>query len=122
MYNTYNSGMGQFGYNTGYNPYNQYMPSNIQKTEIDWVNGIEGVRAFPMGANSSKLLADSTAPIVWFVTTDSAGVKSPVAFDIKQHEETQVDYNSFEERLKRLEDAFVNGKPDNAASKSKKSD
>lgn len=63
----------------GYNPYSyqssamQRVNNNLPHYEIIRVNGKPGVDAFQMGPNSSVILVDETAPIVWFVRTDGAG-------------------------------------------------
>ena len=75
------------------------------------VNGRGGAEAYQLAPNSSVLLLDTTAPMVWLVQTDGAGYKSLVAYDITPHEEEKpVDnFKSLEERIKKLEEA-VNGK------------
>ena len=75
------------------------------------VNGKPGAEAFQMAPNSEALLLDETAPIVWLKITDGAGYPRLIPYDITPHEEEQIDYQSFDERLKRLEEA-INGKPD----------
>ena len=50
--------------------------------EINRVNGVESVYAFPMGANSSVILVDNTKPKIWLVTTDSSGFKDVHGFKI----------------------------------------
>lgn len=68
------------------------------------VNGKGGVDAYQMMPNSSVLLLDETAPIVWLVQTDGAGYKTSQAYEIKPYEQkAPVDTNSLEERIARLE-------------------
>ena len=43
---------------------------NAPRYEVIQVNGENGARAFAMAPNSSALLMDATAPIVWLCTTD----------------------------------------------------
>lgn len=45
---------------------------NAPRYEVIQVNGENGARAFAMAPNSSALLMDATAPIVWLCTTDGA--------------------------------------------------
>lgn len=107
-----------YGYNDLYNPLmNPYMPNPASnpyqqqqpKTEVVKVNGENGARAFPIGANSSALLLDESGVIVWLVTTDGAGYKSVSAYDITPHQTAPApDVSGFEERISRLEE-FVNG-------------
>ena len=72
------------------------------------VSGRPGADAYQMAPNSEVLLLDETAPVVWLKTTDGAGYPRLTAYDITIHEEEKpVDYKSFDERLKRLED-YIN--------------
>lgn len=72
--------------------------------EIIRVNGENGARAFQMAPNSTALLLDDTAPIVWFVQTDGAGYKTETPFLISPYQPTPpVDVNALEERIQRLE-------------------
>ena len=103
------------------NPYN-YMPQLTPQPphrEVDKVHGEEGVNFFQMGPNSSVLLLDETAPIIWFVQTDSAGYKTKTPYDISIHVsdppiETKMDerFASIDKRLKSLEEALLD-EPDN---------
>lgn len=72
------------------------------------VSGINGVNALNIAPNSSVLALDDTAPILWYIQTDSAGYKTPTAYDIMPHVEQAVKTeNDFEIRLKKLEE-YVN--------------
>ena len=82
-------------------------------TRIVRVSGRPGAEAFQMAPNSEALLLDETAAIVWLKITDGAGYPRLIPYDITPHEEEQIDYKSFDERLKRLEE-YINGKPDAA--------
>lgn len=99
------------------NPYN-YMPQ-IQMPaphmEVIKVNGENGADAFQMGPNSSVLLLDESAPIVWFVQTDGAGYKTKTPYDITVHTPEPVPdlkamderYDAIEKRLKAIEEALL---------------
>lgn len=77
---------------------------NAPRYEVIQVNGENGARAFAMAPNSSVLLMDATAPIVWLCTTDGAGYLTASAFDITPHQaEKPVDVRTLEERIERLE-------------------
>lgn len=100
------------------NPFNTYMPyqnnfqspyqTPVQREEITRVNGREGANAYQMGANSSKLMLDETAPILWLAQTDGAGYKTLSAFDITPHQQAkQIDLSSIEKRIERLEQIYV---------------
>ena len=68
------------------------------------VSGINGVNALNLAPNTSVLALDETAPIVWLVSADGAGYKTPTPYDITPHKDQQATMQSnFEERLTRLE-------------------
>lgn len=98
--------MSEYGYGMqgpvwGVQPYQ--MPP--QKTKVDQVSDERGVDMYRMAPDSSVLLLDETAPIVWLVKTDSAGYKTKYPYDIKPHEpEPQVDAKSLDERLNTIDD------------------
>lgn len=109
-----------------YSPYNFQIPT-VQKQEIVKVNGKGGVDAFQLPPDSSALLLDTSAPIVWLVQTDGAGYKTCVPYDIAPHkteEEVAKDnYKALEERIARLEET-INAKSNvtNAKRKSEYND
>ena len=82
-----------------------------QQTKVVEVTGRGGAEAYQLSPNSSILLLDNTAPIVWLVKTDGAGYKTLMAYDIKPHEEAKpVDhYKELEDRIAKLEET-VNAK------------
>lgn len=91
------------------NQYN-YMPNSqngLQRQiqgDILRVSGINGVNALNLAPNTSVLALDETAPIVWLVSADGAGYKTPTPYDITPHKDQQSAMQSnFEERLTRLE-------------------
>ena len=90
------------------------------QTKVVEVTGRAGADAYQLGPDSSILLLDNTAPIVWLVKTDGAGYKTVSAYDIKPHETVPApDYGSLEDRIKRLE-MIVNGNSRDTASVGKK--
>ena len=110
-----------------YNPYQpfntQFMPQqqtfqqpwgqNLQRQEITKVNGANGARAFQMAPNSSAILLDESAPIVWLVQTDGAGYKTEVPYSITPYQAKSVpDLNDLNERITRLEEMLNGQKPD----------
>ena len=106
---------GDFGsplYNQHINPYMQYQQNPYQqqpKQDVVKVNGENGARAFPIGANSSALLLDSSGELVWLVTTDGAGYKTVMPYDISPHQATPTpDFTTLEQRIERLE-GIING-------------
>ena len=98
----------------------QNMPSPAQQQVVK-VNGRNGAEMYQMAANSSVLLLDESAPIVWLATTDGAGYKSLTAYDIAPHQEQPpVDIKNIEERLSRLEEAMKHGNESNSSSSKRK--
>ena len=94
-------------------------PQYIPKQEVVKVNGENGARALQIAPNSSALLLDENAPIVWLVITDGAGYKTVTPYSITPYQpEPPVDVKSLEERIKRLEEMF-NGKSNTRNIKSK---
>lgn len=94
-------------YNPMINPYltQQNQITQQPRREVVKVNGENGARAFPMGANSSALLLDENGVIVWLVTTDGAGYKTVAPFDITPHQAAPApDFGSLEARISRLEE------------------
>lgn len=114
-------------WNNPYQPYfnqnyqqNQYNQQNIQRTEVIKVNGEGGAKAFQMAPNSSVLLLDETAPIVWLKTTDGAGYPAITPYSITPYKPAPpVDVNGLEQRIARLEE-MINAKPDTASAKRRK--
>ena len=85
-------------YEIRYDPYTgrqYYVPKEpaaagvgaAQKSDIVKVNGRGGAEAYRIAPNSSVLLLDSTAPILWLKTTDGAGYPTLDAYDIAPHVE-----------------------------------
>ena len=95
-------------------------PNNPIKQEVVKVNGRPGAEAFYMGPNSSALLLDTSASLVWLVQTDGAGYKSLTPYDITPHEEKPPEdkYKSLEDRITKLEES-INGKPNTSNVKRK---
>lgn len=107
-----------YEYNPYLNPYlNMYQQQNQQpiqqqmsKQEVVKVNGENGARAYPLGANSSALLLDESGTMVWLAVSDGAGYRTVSAYDITPHQTAPVqDYNSLESRITRLEEMLSNG-------------
>ena len=110
----------QFGWSN--NP--QFMPQavqpfpmlgqSLQRQEIVRVNGENGAKAYQMAPNSSALLMDESAPLVWLVQTDGAGYKTAVPYTIAPYQSQPApDLNDLEDRIKRLEE-MINGKKSDA--------
>lgn len=99
---------------------NLVMPqTQIQK--VVEVSGKNGAEAYMLAPDSSALLLDNTAPIVWLVKTDGAGYKTCVPYDISPHESEEVtQYKTLEERIAKLEET-INAKS-NVKSTTRKSE
>ena len=91
------------------NPY-QGMATGAQQMQVIKVNGEGGANAFSMGPNSSALLLDTSGTMIWAVTTDGAGYKTVVPYDISPHKNPeQIAVKSLEDRIKRLEEIINDG-------------
>lgn len=100
--------------------YNAPQGDFVARQEIIRVNGENGARAFNLPPNSSVLLLDETAPLIWLAQTDGAGYKTVTPYSITPYQaETTPDYSTLEARIKRLEDA-INEQSYNADVKSKR--
>lgn len=86
-----------------FNQYPQMRQYGTTRQEVTRVNGEGGANAYQMMPNSSALLLDETAPIVWLVTTDGAGFKTVAPYKITPFV-AENPQKSLEERIKRLED------------------
>ena len=87
MYNynniPYNSLYGGFGGNQyNYIPNSQNGLQGQINGSILKVSGINGVNALNLAPNTSVLALYETAPIVWLVSADGAGYKTPTPYDI----------------------------------------
>lgn len=113
-------------YSNIYNPYQSYMNNATlgnasfmnQRQEIVRVNGKNGANAYQMAPNSSILLLDETAPIVWLKTTDGASYPTITGYTITPIE-TKIaspvedkNYAELESRIAKLEEAILNEKSD----------
>ena len=98
-------------------PYGQYMGSQAAmnayqgmampapQMQVTKVNGAGGANAFSMGPNSSALLLDASGAMIWAVTTDGAGYKTVVPYDIIPHKDQEkLTFEGLENRIKRLEE------------------
>ena len=105
MYNSFNPYQSMYN-----NQYNQQLQQNnyMNKMQVVRVNGKNGAEAFQMPPNSSILLLDETAPIVWLKMTDGAGYPTLSPYDITPHKteaiQAYIDTESLEKRILRLEE------------------
>ena len=101
--NPYNTFMGS---QAAMNPYQgMAMQAAAPQMQVTRVNGEGGANAFTMGPNSSALLLDASGTMIWAVTTDGAGYKTVVPYDIVPHKTQEtINMQSLENRIKRLEE------------------
>lgn len=105
--NGYQPQMIQNPYQARLDAMQQPQMQQMQRYDIIHVNGENGARAFRMAANSQCLLLDDTAPIVWLCQSDGAGYHTVTPYTITPYQaQPEPDYNSFNQRLTRLEEMF----------------
>lgn len=80
-----------------YNPFGyQFYPQYQQnQSNINWVQGIEGAKAFPVGAGNSVLLMDSDNQVMFIKSADQSGVPSLRVFDYKERTSEVKDMNAY---------------------------
>ena len=81
--------------NNLYGPYQYNMGLQLQRQEVVRVNGKNGADAYQMAPNSSVLLLDETAPVIWLKTTDGASYPTITGYKITPLE-TKVSTESIE--------------------------
>lgn len=90
-------------YNQNFQP-NNYLPQQ----QIIQVNGKASVDTIQLAPNSSVLVMDTSAPIVWMCVSDGVGKVTSTPYDITVHQDAPpVDVNSIEKRLAAVEGAIV---------------
>lgn len=88
-----------------YNPYFQNSPNILPAQQILQANGKASIDMIRLAPNSSVLIADTTAPIIWRCVSDSLGNITSEPFDIIPHkDEEQIRKESLEQRISRLEE------------------
>ena len=76
----------------------------LPQQQVVQANGKASIDALRMAPNSSVLIMDNTAPIVWLCTSDGLGNVTPVPYDITPHKDPPpVDVNGMEERIANIE-------------------
>lgn len=79
---------------TGYQPYPQMFQNNgvqqqsQQNNGIVWVQGLEGAKAYPVGAGQAVLLMDSDSNCLYLKSADQTGMPSLRIFDYTERTET----------------------------------
>lgn len=97
MYNPYQ-------FQNPYPNYQNYFQNQPQQEQVTQVNGRASVEQIKLAPNSSKLVMDTSAPIVWLCVSDGVGRVTATPYDIVEHREApQVDVSGMEARVTRLE-------------------
>jgi hypothetical protein len=100
----------------------QQQANVLPAQQVIQVAGRQSIDTLQMSPNSSVLIMDTSAPIVWLCVSDGLGKVTATAYDITVHQDTPpFDVAGFagdvEKRLQALEKRFVEvdinaGKPD----------
>lgn len=93
---------------TGWNNYYGYAPTAqptvLPPQQVIRARGRESISAMRLSPNSSVLIMDETAPIVWLCVSDGLGNVTPTPYDITPHVDAPpVDVGAFEARIACLE-------------------
>lgn len=84
--------------------YQQPTTPTLPQQQIIQVNGKASVDTIQLAPNSSVLLMDTTAPIVWMCVSDGVGKTSATAYDIIIHKDKPpIDVESIEQRISKVE-------------------
>lgn len=112
MYNYYQSPYVN-AFNTPYGAQNSvFNAANAINGTVLKVSGKNGANALNLAPNTNALALDETAPILWYISADSAGYKTLTPYDIAPHKDLQAQITTdLETRVKRLEE-LINDKSD----------
>ncbi len=94
-----------------YQPYPYYQPNTtpiLPAQQIIQVNGRTSVDTIQLAPNSSILVMDTSAPIVWMCVSDGIGKVTATPYDITIHQEKPpIDINDIEQRLAVIEQTLA---------------
>ena len=99
-----------------YYNYNNYLPAQ----QIIQVSGKQSVETMQLAPNSSVLVMDTTAPIVWMCVSDGVGRVTATPYDIAVHHDApapdsvEARLDALEANIKRMEE-LIHDKPHDAA-------
>ena len=99
------------------NYYSSFGPNTLPAQQVVTANGKESIDKLRMVPNSSVLVMDTTAPIVWLCVSDGLGNVTSEPYDISPHREEQPE-SDLEKRLAAIEEQLkevLNGKPDDGS-------
>lgn len=81
---------GTGGYGSGFSQNTNNQPVYSQQTNITFVNGIEGAKAFQMAPNSSALLMDSDNSKFYVKNTDNLGMARISRYSFTEDVESEI--------------------------------
>ena len=82
----------------------QSNPNVLPAQQVIQVAGKASIDTLQMSPNSSILIMDTTAPIVWLCVSDGLGKVTATAYDISVHQDVPpVDVNALEQRVTNME-------------------
>lgn len=100
----------------GYQPYQPTVNQQSTNNGIVWVQGLEGAKAYPVGAGNNVLLMDSETSVFYIKSTDQSGMPMPLrVFDYterKAQPDHATEYVTKDELEKRLKELTKRGKKD----------
>lgn len=83
-------------------------PTVLPQQQILQANGKASIDALRMAPNSSVLVADQTAPIIWKCVSDSLGNVSATAFDVTPRKtESEIEKENLMNTLKDIADRLT---------------
>ena len=86
-----------------------YQPNFLPQQQIIQVNGKASIDALKMAPNSSVLIMDISAPIVWMCVSDGLGNVTSTAYDIALHQEPEpISISAIDNRLAAIEKTIAN--------------
>lgn len=94
--------------------YQYFTPNMLPPQQVIQANGKASIDALRMAPNSSVLVMDTTAPLVWLCVSDGIGNVTATPYEITPHIEEKPE-DAFEKRLTALEQKIMevlNAKPD----------
>ena len=118
-------------YNNPYFNYPQIQPqiqtqqTFLPKQEIIKVNGKSSVESIQLAPNSSIIVMDTTAPLVWLCVSDGVGKVTATPYQISEYKEKPpINVDDIEARLSRIEEKLqeVDNEPNAKRVKSKSDD
>lgn len=87
-----------------YPNFNPYFGAPPLKQQVTRVNGRNGAEAYQMAPDSSALLLDTTAPLVWLIQTDGAGYKTISPYTIAPYKTETSTLTSLETRIAKIQE------------------